>query len=92
MQKPVSIQEGLYDQLKSMRTDSIRSFTEIINNIIKENRILKEEKIIVEKEKVNFSAVIQNLLNENEKLVRENRRLKEENAEKGKTFHGVAMK
>lgn len=53
---------------------------------------LKKMKPDDEKEKVSFSDVIQSLLDENEKLNRENRRLREENTEKGKTFHGVAIK
>lgn len=36
MQKAISIKEKLYDQLKSMRTDEHRSFTEVIQYLIKE--------------------------------------------------------
>jgi predicted CopG family antitoxin len=43
MQKPVSIQENLYNKLKDMKTGSLRSFTEIIQFLIDENKRLKEE-------------------------------------------------
>ena len=54
MQKPVSIQEDLYNRLKNMKTDSLRSFTEIIQFLIDENNRLKEENITLTEEKMKF--------------------------------------
>lgn len=51
--------------------------------------ILKEMK---PNEKTSFSDVIQNVLDENEMLRRENRRLLNENDEKGKNFFSNIIK
>lgn len=43
MQKPISVTEELYNQLKSMKPDDDRSFSFVIRSLIDENKRLEKE-------------------------------------------------
>lgn len=41
--KPVIIKEEVYNQLDSMKTKTNRSFSDVVENVLKENKELTEE-------------------------------------------------